>query len=196
MCESCLHAIPRSTFLFGITKRFFARCYSGACRCFLSWHCKPRRWGLDSVCNFFDLVRKAIVLDQGHNVTKERVRKMRKITVYKGWTGKQPSVKSILSQIVQKHMKWQRCVCARGLDICYVSISYLIFFFCLFCLSLISLTPFPKIEHSFAYLQCDNSAVRNNTLSCVYSLAHMLLWRSKICQPLETKEEINSYCQY
>lgn len=94
------------------------------CR-FLSWHCKPRRWGLNSICNFSDLVRKAIVLDQGHNVTKERVGKMRKINlVYKEWTGRQPSVKSSLSQTVQKHMKWQRCVRARGLNICYVSISY------------------------------------------------------------------------
>lgn len=37
--------------------------------------------------------------------------------------------------------------------------------------SLISLTPFPKIVHSFAYLQCANSAVWNSTLCRVYRQA-------------------------
>lgn len=39
---------------------------------------------------------------------------------------------------------------------CYASGWYLTFFPPK---SLISLTPFPKIVHPFAYLQCDNSAV-------------------------------------
>lgn len=53
----------------------------------------------------------------------------------------------------------------------YLLCKQMVFDFFFFFKSLISLTPFPKIVHSFAYLQCANSAVWNSTLCRVYRRA-------------------------
>lgn len=55
--------------------------------------------------------------------------------------------------------------------------------------SLISLTPFPKIVQPFAYLQCDNTAVWNNTLCSVYRWAFLICCcdKRKAVRSRETK---------
>lgn len=74
----------------------------------------------------------------------------------------------------------------------YLLYNRLAFDFFFFFKSLIFLTPFPKIVHPFAYLQCDNSAVWNNTLSRVYRWASLICCcdKTKICQHLGTRGRI------
>lgn len=112
-------------------------------------------------------------------------------------------VNSFLSnflQIVQNtHRLWREIVHKKRAG--YVLCKRLVFEFLSFSFfkSLISPTPFPKIVPPFAYLQCDNGAVWNNTLSRVYR------WAALICSCDKTKsvnslkwggEIYNSYCLY
>ena len=112
------------------------------------------------------------------------------------------SVLSNFLQIVQNtHRLWGEIVHKTGLGMCYVSGWYLIFFFffLFFFKSLISPTPFPKIVPPFAYLQCDNGAVWNNTLSRVYRWAALIFSCDKTKSVNSWKrggEIYNSYCLY
>lgn len=95
----------------------------------------------------------------------------------------------IIDCLNMRRSEWKRLYMKR-LDTCYIIGWHLIFFF--FFKSLIFLTPLPKIVHPFAYLQCDNSAVWNNTLSRVYRWASLICCcdKTKICQHLGTRGRI------
>ena len=86
-----------------------------------------------------------------------------------------------------------------GYVLCKRLVFDFFFFFLFFFKSLISPTPFPKIVPPFAYLQCDNGAVWNNTLSRVYRWAALIFSCDKTKSVNSWKrggEIYNSYCLY
>lgn len=162
------------------------------------WRNESSAWGMEEETTAlhhraYSSIQRLIQAEENDTAKKTHWHKKGTISC---WDGAVLHVSSFLSYLVfffsyctdypiAHSSEWKR-LSTNSLDTCYASGWYLIFFL----LSLISLTPFPKIVQAFAYLQCDYSGVWINTLCSVYR------WASLICCCDETKSAICTFSTY